>query len=162
MKCSLFPGLRRTTRPGLFHSAGRTAHGGSPKARRGAYKLRAGRVGPPDGAIGELHSHIKAAFWPGLAIHDLSGLRELPCDGSKKKALLGPPEPFGHQASAVRADVARNSPFGKTRLLNRCDLDGDSRSGTLLNSSVEEQLPATEWWSKGVHIWVKSPRREQR
>jgi hypothetical protein len=119
--------------------------------------LRVGRVGPPDGTNGEYHSHIKTAPSPRLAIHDSSRLRELTCKGSKKKVLPRLPETFGHQASAMRADVARDGPLGKTRLVSCCEMHGDNRGGALLNSSVEKQLATSERWSKSIHSRVISP-----
>ena len=120
-------------------------------ARLEAHKLHAGRVGPPDGAVRESQSHVKATPWPGLAIHDSSRLRELARKWSKKKVLLRFPETFGHQASAMRADVARDRPLRKTRLVGCREMDGENRGGALLKSSVEKRFATSEWWSKSVH-----------
>jgi len=73
--------------------------------------LPGGRVGPPDGTHRELHPQVKAALWPGLAIHNSSLLRELTCQWSKERFFPGLPKALGHHASAVRADVPRKDPF---------------------------------------------------
>jgi hypothetical protein len=44
-----------------------------------------GLVRPPDGALRELHPHIKAALWPRLAIHNSGLLRELTCQRSDER-----------------------------------------------------------------------------
>jgi len=124
---------------------------------RAGNALRAGRVGPPDGAVGDLQSHIKAAPCPRLAIHDSSGLRGFTRKRTKKKVFPWLPEPSAHQASAMRADVARNGPLGKTRLVHCCEMHGDNRRRALLNSSVEKQLATSERWSKRVHSRVLPP-----
>ena len=112
-------------------------------------------AGPADGAIGESHANVKATCWPWLAIHDSSQLRELPCR-SDQRFFPWVPEAFGHQASAVRADVSRNGPFGKTRLLG-CEVHAGDHGGAFLNSAVQEQLATTERWSRSVHSLGQIP-----
>jgi len=70
-------------------------------------------------------------------------LRELTSRRSKERLFPGLPEALGHNASAVRADIPRNGPFGKTRLIYCHEADGDDRLGALLNSSFEKQLTTT-------------------
>jgi hypothetical protein len=113
------------------------------------------RVFPTDGATGEGDADVKATFCPGVAVHDMSQLRELTL-GNNKCFFPWPPEAHGHQASAVRTDIPGNRPFLRTRGHRHCDLDQDNQGRAPFYSSVEVPLAKTKWWSTRIHGWLKS------
>jgi hypothetical protein len=106
---------------------------------------------PPDRAIHELQAQVKAAAWPRLAIDDSRRLREFACQGSNQRFFARPPEPLGHQPSAVGADVAREHSFGNTRFLRCYQVYGDRHHSALFNSPVEKHSTKIRRWSGVVH-----------
>src|SRR5882762_7708571 len=67
----------------------------------------------------------------------------------------------GHNASAVRADVARESPFGISRFLRPRKVHGNIRAVALLNPSVGKQRGVTRRWSSSIHCQYEPVSKER-
>jgi hypothetical protein len=109
--------------------------------------LLAGAFLPPHGAIWKIQPHIIAARWARLAVDDARHPWSLPGERSEHPLVSRMPKLRGHNASAMRADVAREGPFGSTRLLRPCNVDGKIRAAALLSPSVGGQRAVANRWS---------------
>ena len=98
-----------------------------------------------------MQPHIITTCWTRLAVHDPRHLWKLPRERGEQLFVTRKPRLHGHNASAVRADVAREGPFGTSRFPGPCKVHGNIRAVALLNSSVEKQRAVTHRWSSSIH-----------
>src|SRR5438445_7740661 len=98
-----------------------------------------------------MQPHIITTCWTRLAVDDTRQLWELPRQRSEQLFVARMPRLLGHNASAVRADVAREGPFRTSRFLRPCKAHGNIRAVALLSPSVEKQRPVTHRWSSSIH-----------
>ena len=108
-----------------------------------------------------MQPHIITTCWTRLAVDDPRQLWELPREGSEQLFVARMPRLLGHNASAVRADVAREGPFGISRFLRPCKVHGNIRAVALLNPSVGKQRGVTHRWSSSVHGQYEPVRRKR-
>ena len=109
--------------------------------------LLAGAFLPPHGAIWKTQPHIIAARWARLAVDDARRPWSLPGERSEHLLVSRTPKLRGYNASAMRADVAREGPFGIPRFPRPCNVDGKIRAAALLSPSVGEQRAVANRWS---------------
>ena len=106
-----------------------------------------------------MQPHIITTCWTRLAVDDTRQLWELPRQRSEQLFVARMPRLLGHNASAVRADVAREGPFRTSRFLRPCKVHGNIRAVALLNSSVGKQRAATNKW---ITIHSQQPVQRKR
>ena len=93
-----------------------------------------------------MQPHIITPCWTQLAVDDPRHLWELPRKRSEQLLVARMPGLCGYNASAVRANVAREGPFGASRFFRSCKVDGNIRALALLNPSVGKQRGVTNKW----------------
>src|SRR5882724_145410 len=98
-----------------------------------------------------MQPHIITTCWTRLAVDDTRQLWELPRERSEQLFVARMPRLHGHNASAVRADVAREGPFRTSRFLRPCKVHGNIRLAALLNPSVGKQRTAALKRSSNIH-----------
>ena len=108
--------------------------------------LLAGGFLPPHGANRKMQPNIITTCWTQLAVDDARHLWELRREGSEQLFVARMPRLHGHNASAVRADIARESPFGTSRFFHPCKVHGNFRALALLNPSVGMRRGVTNKW----------------
>ena len=106
---------------------------------------------PPHCAIRKMNPHIIATCWTRLAVDDPRHLWKLPRERGEQLLVARMPRLLGHNASAVRADVAREGPFRTSRFLRPCKVHGNIRAVALLNPSVGKQRGVARRWSGSIH-----------
>ncbi len=94
---------------------------------------------------------IATCCWTRLAVDDPRQLWKLPRERGEQLFVARMPKLHGHNASAVRADVAREGPFSPSRFLGPCKVHGNIRAVALLNPSVGKQRAAALRWSSNIH-----------
>src|SRR6266403_5034756 len=105
---------------------------------RAVTSLLAGGFPPPHWANRKMQPHIITTCWTRLAVDDPRHLWKLPRERSEQLFVARAPKLHGHNASAVRADVAGEGPFGTSRFLCPCKVHGNIRAVALLTPSVEK------------------------
>src|SRR5712664_491507 len=113
--------------------------------------LLAGGFSPPHRTIRKIQPYIITTCWTRLAVEDSRHLWNLHLEASEHLHVARMPSVGGHNASAMRADVACEGPFGSTRFLRPCKVHRNFRAETLLNPSVGKQRAATRRWSTSIH-----------
>src|SRR6266849_3219358 len=98
-----------------------------------------------------MQPHIITTCWTRLAVDDPRHLWKLPRERREQLFVARAPKLHGHNASAVRADVAGEGPFGTSRFLSPCKVYGNIRAVALLTPSVEKQRAVTYRWSSNIH-----------
>jgi len=93
-----------------------------------------------------MQPHIITTCWTRLAVDDPRHLWKLPRERGEHLFVARMPRLLGHNASAVRADVAREGPFSTSRFLGPCKVHRNTRALALLNPSVGKQPAATNKW----------------
>ncbi len=118
---------------------------------RAVTSLLAGGFPPPHWANLKMQPHIITTCWARLAVDDPRQLWKLPRERGEQLLVAKMPSVRGHNASAMRADVACEGPFGSTRFLRPCKVHRNFRAETLLNPSVGKQRGVTRRWSTSIH-----------
>jgi len=113
---------------------------------RAVASLLAGGSPPPYRTIRKMQPYIITTCWTRLAVNDTRHLGKLPRERSEQLLVARMPSVRGHNASAMRAHVAREGPFGGTRFLYPCKVHGNFRAVTLLNPSVGKQRGMANKW----------------
>jgi len=99
----------------------------------------------------KMQPYIITTCQPRPAVDDTRHLGKLPGERSEQLLVAKMPSVRGDNASTMRADVAREGPFGSTRLLRPCKVHGNFRAVALLNPSVGKQRGVTIRWSSSIH-----------
>jgi len=108
--------------------------------------LLAGGFSPPHRTIRKMQPYIITTCWTRLAVDDSRHLWKLPRERSEQLLVARMPSVGGHNASAMRADVACEGPFGSMRFLRPCKVHRNFRAEALLNPSVGKQRGMTNKW----------------
>jgi len=108
--------------------------------------LFAGGFSPPHRTIRKMQPYIITTCWTRLAVDDSRHLWKLPRERSEQLLVARMPSVGGHNASAMRADVACEGPFGSMRFLRPCKVHRNFRAEALLNPSVGKQRGMTNKW----------------
>jgi len=95
--------------------------------------------------------HIKAACGTRLAVNDARSLGKLASERGEQRLLAQMPWLGGHNASAVRADVAGEGPFGSPRFLRSCKVHRNLCAVAPLDPSVGKQRGVPPRWSGSIH-----------
>ena len=113
---------------------------------RAVASLLAGGSPPPYRTIRKMQPYIITTCWTRLAVDDSRHLWKLPRERSEQLLVARMPSVGGHNASAMRADVACKGPFGSMRFLRPCKVHRNFRAEALLNPSVGKQRGMTNKW----------------
>ena len=157
ISCQVFPLLptakgRRREEEMKFHGwmhAGRNFHDWWLARTAAAASLLA--FLPPHSTIRKMDPHIIATCWTRLAVDDARSLGKLASERSEQRLLAWMPWLGGHNASAVRADVAGEGPFGSPRFLRSCKVHRNFYAMAPLDPSVGKQRGVPPRWSGSIH-----------